>query len=145
MKKIYLYGRRIYAMVDDGDHNWLSQYRWSLSTKGYAQATINGRTVFMHRLIAGTPTGLETDHIDHRKLNNQRSNLRWVTAGENQRNRSASKRNTSGRKGVCWHKQRQKWYAQIQINGRKKSLGLYDNREDAAQAYTAYSNQIDSH
>lgn len=38
-------------------------------------------------------------------------------------------------KGVCWHKGRQKWNAQIGIDGKRKSLGYYDSIEEAKVAY----------
>jgi hypothetical protein len=42
--------------------------------------------------------------------------------------------NTSGYKGVTWHKQARKWRAQIKINGRAISLGLF---KDITQAIAA--------
>ncbi len=51
---------------------------------------------YLHRLIAGTPDGMETDHLDRDPLNNRRSNLRVVTLTQNQRNRTANTNNTSG-------------------------------------------------
>jgi hypothetical protein len=42
---------------------------------------------------------------------------------------------TSHFKGVCWHKRRSKWLAQIQIDGKKTYLGCFDNEEAAARAY----------
>lgn len=43
--------------------------------------------------------------------------------------------NTSGYKGVSWHKKRKKWTAEIQADGRRKYLGLYTTAEEAHQAY----------
>jgi hypothetical protein len=74
------------------------------------------------------------DHINNDKLDNNIANLRWVTLQENQMNRKLSSNNTSNYKGVTFHKQRNKWVAQIMINGKNKNLGYFDNIEDAVNA-----------
>ncbi len=45
--------------------------------------------------------------------------------------------NTSGYKGVSYHKKSQKWQAAIQVDGRKKHLGVFATAEDAGRAYDA--------
>lgn len=42
--------------------------------------------------------------------------------------------NTSGVRGVSWHKRRKKWQARITFRGRTISLGYYDNLDDAQKA-----------
>lgn len=42
--------------------------------------------------------------------------------------------NTSGYKGVTWSKQKRKWRAYINIAGKQKHLGFYDDIEEAHQA-----------
>jgi TolA-binding protein len=37
--------------------------------------------------------------------------------------------------GVCFNKQKNKWQAQIYINGKVRSIGLYENEEEAAVDY----------
>ena len=65
------------------------------------------------------------DHIDGNTLNNQRSNLRTCTQGENMRNQKISSRNTSGIKGVSWSKNRERWLACIKGNGKQIYLGHF--------------------
>ena len=67
----------------------------------YAVGGDRGRTVLLHRVIAGTPVGMETDHRDRDGLNNRRSNLRNATIAQNRQNAAISADNTSGVKGVC--------------------------------------------
>ena len=74
------------------------------------------------------------DHIDNIKSNNNINNLRWATNSENQHNKSMSKNNTSGVKGVVWHKGKAKWQSQIMIDGMQIYLGLFENLDDAKQA-----------
>jgi hypothetical protein len=71
------------------------------------------------------------DHIDCNKTNNCLFNLRWVSQQQNTFNRSMNNRNTSGVKGICFDKTRNKWRAQIMINKKNIYLGLFDNIEDA--------------
>ncbi len=71
------------------------------------------------------------DHIDNNKHNNKLVNLRFATSQENNQNRSISNRNTSGYKGVHWHKRSMKWQARITINGKIINLGSFINKDDA--------------
>jgi len=43
--------------------------------------------------------------------------------------------NTSGVPGVSWHKAASKWRAEITINNKYKYLGLFNNKQDAGDAY----------
>ena len=82
-----------------------------------------------------TPNGMQTDHIDHNGLDNQRENLRICTVAENQRNRKADSDNASGFKGVCFSRKRHKWYAQITVDRKNMHLGSFDSPEEAARFY----------
>jgi len=89
----------------------------------------------MHREIMQAPKGRVVDHGDHDGLNNCKSNLRIATPSENRRNSRKAKGTSSKFKGVCWHKSNKKWNAGIQINGRRKHLGSFDNETEAAKTY----------
>ena len=54
---------------------------------------------------------------------------------QNMVNRKMQKNNSSGLKGVTWHKHDQIWRSQIQVNGMKKCLGTFDDRIAAARRY----------
>ena len=71
------------------------------------------------------------DHINNDIKNNKLTNLRWVTAQQNQQNAKKSKRNTSGAKGVYYVKKTNKWIARITIDGKTINLGSYMKKEDA--------------
>lgn len=53
----------------------------------YMRVKINGKSYYLHRLIAGAFLGdnpdLQVDHKDRNTLNNSLSNLRWVTESQN--------------------------------------------------------------
>lgn len=139
-----------FAQVDDDNFDMLNSTPWHVhidrrkdkSIRGlYAIRNINtstGRTSQkMHRfLMEVTDPKIEVDHIDHYGLNNQRYNLRIATHSENAQNRIISPLcNTSGHKGVVWHKGHEKWQAQIKRDGKIKHLGYFDEIEDASVAY----------
>jgi hypothetical protein len=88
---------------------------------------------YIHRLVAEThlepdDKRNEVDHIDGDRLNNNLSNLRWVTRSENLHN-------VKNAKGYCWYKRANKWQAYICVNGKAKHLGYYPTEEEARQAY----------
>ena len=88
-------------------------------------------TKLIHKLVANEfiPNPLKkicVDHVNNDKLNNNINNLRYATYQENNRNRQISIKNTSGSKGVTFHKKNNKWMAQIKINGKNKFLGYFE-------------------
>ena len=73
------------------------------------------------------------DHADCNPMNNNISNLRAATKAENQRNSGMFAHNTSGFKGVMWHKTHKKWIGRIKVNGKSKHLGTFNSKEEAAE------------
>ena len=142
MKKIPLTLGK-FALVDDEDYDWLSQWKWhALKARNtyYAQrsAPIGGgkyKNLRMHREIMKTPETLYTDHIDGDGLNNQKANLRFCTLQQNQFNRSPERNCSSNFKGVSWKKSGQKWLATITVNKRLKHIGVFTSEIEAAKAY----------
>jgi len=93
-----------------------------------------------HRIIwlmvtKNDPGNLLIDHIDGNFHNNRFSNLRLATRRQNQCNQKIRADNTSGAKGVTWDKNRSKWLAQIQVEGKHLFLGRYKTKEEACDAY----------
>jgi len=132
------------AIVDAADFEWLSQWKWSAlyvkKTDSYYAVRTDwnkGKQIFilMHRLIAGTPLGQDTDHRNRKSLDNRRDNLRPVSHQSNTWNQAKRRNNTSGFKGVV--KSRGKWMAQITVNGKHKYLGRFTDIKDAVAAYDA--------
>lgn len=130
------------VMVDDSDFEWLSQYGWSLSTKGYVRRRENqsdGSSIqlLMHRFVLGIPYGDPriVDHANGIKTDNRRSNLRICTKAQNGYNQKEQRNNTSGFKGVTFHKVTGRFMAQIRSDGKKKYLGTFDTAQEAHDAY----------
>jgi hypothetical protein len=93
----------------------------------------------MHRVVASRMglhvEGINIDHKDNNGTHNWRSNLRLATTSQNGANRLPNRNSVSGYKGVTRHLHQGRWQAQIQVNGSKLYLGLFDSRVDAAKAY----------
>lgn len=100
------------------------------------------RTILMHRAIAKTPDGLETDHRDGDGLNDRKVNLRTATTAQNAHNQCTKTTNTSGFKGVHWNKRRGKWQARIRIPGERRHLGYFVTKEAAAARYSEESARL---
>ena len=133
--------------VDGRDGNW------KLVTPGTAKGTythlgIGGRMWLLHRIVAevflnvGKPLTAQqdVDHIqqaDGSHYQDRLINLRICSRSENNWNRKLSLNNTSGYKGVSWHKLMGKWRAKILLRGKSQHLGYFQTPEAAAKAYDA--------
>lgn len=135
------------ALVDDGDFEWLNQWKWyAHNSHGafYAARSVwvNGRyqKTFMHRLVAGTPDDMQTDHIDRNGLNNQRANLRICIRQQN--NVNIVRHNASGYRGVYWDQKKKRWGAVISFRNQNYHLGRFVDVQDAAHAYDAKAREL---
>lgn len=69
------------------------------------------------------------DHVNGNGMDNRICNLREATKNQNCHNSKISKRNTSGVKGVSWHKYKQKWHARLNANHKSIHIGYFDDLE----------------
>ena len=107
------------------------------ATDGYRRVGIKGKVYLVHRIImmlcfGHIPENAEIDHINHVRDDNRLVNLRFVTRGENRKNQSVSRKNTSGVTGVYLSKNRKKYRAQIRVNQEAIYLGMFETLEEAA-------------
>lgn len=118
-------------LCDLEDIDIAKSYHWC-NRNGYA---INDKAGRFHRIIMSAPNDMYVDHINHDGTDNRKKNLRLCTNAENQWNTQRQTNNISGYKGVGWYNPRKKWRVLIQINGKKKYIGIYDDKIEAAKAY----------
>lgn len=125
----------IKVIIDRASVEKVKNYKWFLtgSSKGYIGTSVNKKTTLLHRLLLDLPNARrpEVDHINRNPLDNRLSNLRLCTSSENKLNTGLSNRNTSGFKGVTYHKNGNVW--QAQFSG--KYLGIFKDKEQANERY----------
>lgn len=105
---------------------------------GYILVGIDGKVYGAHRLAWLYVHGVWPDQIDHANgdpTDNRLVNLRNCTHSQNLKNVKRPSHNTSGLKGVHFHRQTGKWRARITAGGRHHSLGLHPTKELAHAAY----------
>lgn len=132
---------------DTGIFYWVVGGRWNrlagkiAGTKridGYVRININHRSYWAHRLAWLYMTGhwppAEIDHIDEDPSNNQWTNLRLATSGQNKGNKRAQANSGTGIRGVHFYKARNQWVPYVMgKNGKLKRLGYYDSLEEAVR------------
>lgn len=105
---------------------------------GYKVGAVMTVRVYAHRVAWAIHYGEwpehDIDHINGDRGDNRIVNLRAAPRYENNRNRRMNRRNTSGVTGVHYAKTVGKWMASITVEGVKKNLGMYDQKEDAISA-----------
>ncbi len=120
----------------------------TLLPNGYVRVKLHRKLYLAHRLawfyVHGVWPENEIDHINRTRSDNRIANLREATKSENLQNQiSAQRHNTTSKLlGASWHEGRQKWQAQIYINGKAKYLGLFKTKEEAHAAYLAAKREL---
>lgn len=111
----------------------------STAVNGYKQGRIFSNAYTAHRVAWALHHGDwpkdQVDHINGIKTDNRMENLRLAKNRENARNRGKQSNNTSGYKGVSYYRSRDKWEANICVNGISKRLGYFATAEEARDAY----------
>lgn len=107
---------------------------------GYIRVGINKKKYCAHQLawlyVYGEIGGFNIDHANGIKTDNRIKNLRKATVSENAYNTKLNVRNTSGVKGVTWHKKSKKWQVVITVNKQHKYLGQFEDLEFAELVIT---------
>lgn len=134
---VIMLSRNKIAIVDKDDYDKLSQYKWFYYSNRYASYAArnlqrDNKTQYtqpMHREIMGLSEGdgLIVDHINMNGLDNRKINLRVVSCSLNNHHRRKQRNNTSGYRGVSWHKGLNKWQAGIAVKNKWIHLGLFSD------------------
>lgn len=132
------------AIVDEDDYDFLMQWKWYLSNRGYATRDVvhkwrNPRIVqkiAMHKVIMKSDDRQWIDHINRNSLDNRKSNLRFCTQAQNVMNVGIYKNKKSSKfKGVFRRGEGGTYRAIIGFKRKIINLGTFENEIDAAKAY----------
>lgn len=114
--------------------------------EGYRYIGIQGRRVAAHHIAWLLMTGGwcegVIDHANRQKADNRWKNLRRATASQNKANTPIYRNNTSGFRGVHKRGDTGRWTARIRRDGRKVSLGTFDDPETASAAFTKAHGEV---
>jgi len=117
---------------------------------GYLSATLFKDVIkkkwLLHRIVALTFLDQISDkkyvnHKDKNRRNNNVDNLEWVSAIENNCHMQQDRNNTSRYPGVYLHIDRNKYRSQINHNGKRYYLGIFDTEEEAYAARCNYEKE----
>lgn len=137
------------AKTNKTDACWI--WTGSIQTNGYGTLTVDKVRKYAHRvayeLASGPiPEGMRIDHVCHQPLCVRPDHLRIVTIKQNAENFGGlMASNSSGRRGVYWHSQANKWCVQVTHNKRRYAGGVYADIEEANAAAIALRNQLHTH
>ena len=128
-----------------GQH-YVGRVAGSKAKSGYVAIQIHGQLYYAHRLawmyVTGAWPKADIDHINGDRSDNRLSNLREASRSQNNANQKLGGRNSSGYRGVSFHKASRKWNAQIHHNSRRIHLGLFESAEAAHTAYLSAASTI---
>jgi hypothetical protein len=106
------------------------------TSKGYLQATLDGKCYVVHHIIwcmiTGSWPNIKVDHKNRNRTDNRFNNFRLANNGQNRANSKSSAK--SGFKGV--YKNRNCWQAAIVFNKKRIYLGNFKDKESAHVAYS---------
>ena len=149
MREVAVKGSAKPMLVDDEDYPMMSAIEWKVQHCGYAWGYVRREIAekygiergmaYSHRIIAKTPKGMTTDHINLNKLDNRKENLRICTQKENTMNRPKRKDGkTSKYVGVSWSKSNKCFLASMFVDGKRKHVRAESERH-AAELYNEYA------
>ena len=143
-------------LLDYNQDTGVFRWRYNMRTKaigdvagrnvrGYRKISINRESIYAHRLawlfVYGEWPQGEIDHINRKRDDNRIENLRTATKSQNRHYAGLGKSNRSGFRGVHFSKTdkygKERWRAQIKINGHRIHIGYFDIPEAAHEAYQA--------
>lgn len=129
------------ALIDSVDSVEAKKYSWRPmigrhSKTVYVVAHLPGvsprKEIFLHNLVFMASEGKTVDHRDRNGLNCTRSNLREASGSQNATNRKR-RLGKNPHTGVYMVREN-RWTACIQINGKWKSLGRFQDLTEAISA-----------
>jgi hypothetical protein len=135
----------LYWKIRTSNRVKIGQQAGTIAKRGNININHSGKKLKAHRLIFMMHHGYLPkiiDHIDGNPLNNKIENLREATELQNHHNAAICKRNTSGIKGICWDKAKNKWLARCNFDYKPHFVGYFDKINEAKVALETYRSKL---
>lgn len=108
---------------------------------GYLETRVDQYRTYAHRIAWALHYGSwpkqNIDHINGRRTDNRIANLRDVSQSGNMHNVNHAERSNASPLGTGVSRKRDRFQAILQIDGRRRSVGVFDTPEEAHAAYLA--------
>lgn len=118
------------TLIDIEDVSRVKGFKWHFSGN-YVEAKDNGTKIMLHKFVLNAKQDKIVDHKNGIETDNRKNNLRICIHQQNMFNSKKPTINTSGYRGVTWHKRNKKWMSSIQFNKKNIFLGYYLTKEEA--------------
>ena len=136
---------------DTGFLYWVGSYQGErqagyIGKGGYRYVQIKRQRFLAHRVAwalhySEWPNQF-LDHVNSHRADNRIVNLRLANPSENNWNKTLQTNNTSGFKGVTFHRASGKYVAQITVQKVRHRLGSFDTAEQAHAAYVKAAQEL---
>ena len=139
------------CLIDKEDYDIIKNWYWTKKekrgdySKGYWSTNVKvddkyeKSTLPIHQVIAEIKFGeynsteMFPDHLSRNNDDNRKCNIILKSNFENSHNRGLSKRNSSGKTGVSYNKEKSAWSAYITVNYQRIHLGDFSDFNDAVK------------
>lgn len=123
-------GREFYFDLED--YNKIKNYHWYINSNNYVVASEEHKCIKMHGIILPTDENHVPDHMKtDRRFDNRKSNLRIADYSQNAQNHKTMPQTRSGKTGVRFDKNKNKWIARIWYRNKSYYLGAFDKFSEA--------------
>jgi len=135
----------------DGCWWWLGTFSLSNDDVPYPMVCFENHERRAHivsheHFIGPVPAGMHVDHRCHNTMCVNPAHLRIATPSQNGQNRiQIQANNTSGARGVFWHKRQRKWNVTVILNQKRHNGGSFSDFEEAKNAARDLRNQLYTH
>lgn len=142
-----------FAIVDDKNYDYLSQFSWyavCLNPKRdtwYAKCCMRTKSgqerwVLLHRFIMQPKKGEQIDHVNHNGLDCREINMRTCNQSQNNANARPHLDSSSQYKGVSWCKRDRTWCVKVTKNHKSMRISTFHNEHEAAKAYNQIATEL---
>jgi hypothetical protein len=127
MKKLWLSRTKV-IFLNDEDFDWASKWGWRYNKDGYAACDGKMLHIELMKRWGLYIEGMEIEHINGKRNDNQRDNLRMIEP-------QPKEINIVTNKGVTFNKKTRRYVVRINMGGKRYYLGSFTSIDEANKTY----------